>query len=81
MPVTNQSGEAAAVVLILQYPDRQIVYRTYERVERNNPYNFTLTTIPGSGVPVSSKISYKAKSNLTGMLSIQNTIPQCQEKQ
>ncbi|ACM61531.1 hypothetical protein B0S90_2805 [Caldicellulosiruptor bescii] len=61
MPVTNQSGEAAAVVLILQYPDRQIVYRTYERVERNNPYNFTLTTIPGSGVPVSSKISYKAK--------------------
>lgn len=61
VPVTNQAGEAAAVVLILQYPDGQIVYRTYERVERNNPYNFTLTTIPGSGVPVSSKISYKAK--------------------
>uniref|UniRef100_A0A7C5Z0L8 Uncharacterized protein n=1 Tax=Caldicellulosiruptor owensensis TaxID=55205 RepID=A0A7C5Z0L8_9FIRM len=57
MPVTDQKEEkAAAVVLILQYPDGQMVYRTYERVEsypsNDSPYD--------QGYLMPAKVSYKA---------------------
>jgi len=52
MPVTGQGGKAAAVVLILKYPDGQLVYRTYERVTEEP------TGYWGGGR--TSKISYKA---------------------